>query len=345
MDLMRGKTVQIEPTDLQYVRSVAHLLGNHELLDLVEPYIVKNLDPTNIVREIHAKQRASGNIHAEIGFAAAHFTEIPRQALRSLDLPVIKQIVHHPLLQIEDEGWLFEFILECVEANGIDWRELFDVVQFEYLSTTQMEGFLKVIDVATLNDVLWEKLQRRLLAAVTVNGRRDRSPFQTASVMPDDDMKFDGIFAYLERESGGDILKNGNVSIVASSEQGSASAANVVDLTANSYFASQNDRNQWLLVNFNRRKVLMSHYELRAYNGKFNMKSWVLQGSNDRFEWTTIDAQSNNDLQAPGCEVRYVCRKTAPFQYFRIRMKENHFGNDVMVLANLEFYGELMATA
>jgi hypothetical protein len=252
------------------------------------------------------------------------------------------QVLHHPVLQIDDEAWLFEFILECIESLGIDWRVLFEVVRFEYLSSAQIHSFLDLITFDDITSRMWENLQQRLSASVIPGPPRYRSQGRSVRIEPNDDLKFDGIFAYLERESGGDLLHSGSVSIIASTEQSTAARAdNVVDLAPNSYFASHNQRNQWLMINFNRKRVLVTHYELRTYNGQFSLKSWVFQGSNDRFEWTTIDVQSNDDLKNPGSECRYTCRYTSPFQYFRIRMNENHFGNDVMVIANLELYGEV----
>jgi hypothetical protein len=58
----------------------------------------------------------------------------------------------------------------------------------------------------------------------------------------------------------------------------------------NSYWHSNFEPNSWLCIDFSSRKVCASDYLLRSATQN-RPKSWILEGSNNKSDWTIIDRQ------------------------------------------------------
>jgi hypothetical protein len=63
-----------------------------------------------------------------------------------------------------------------------------------------------------------------------------------------------------------------------------------------SRFLSQNQPNQWLSIKFNTKKIIFFGYLFRSYynaSSACNLKTWILEGSQDNINWVLIDNQIN----------------------------------------------------
>jgi hypothetical protein len=115
------------------------------------------------------------------------------------------------------------------------------------------------------------------------------------------------------------------------------------------------DSDSWMAVDLGEgRSLRLDHYCLRSDNrATHKLRSWILQGTNDGVEWTTlrkhVNDQSLGDTPmstaawpVEGCDVAY--------RYFRIfKTGPNSTGPnsnwDYLMCAGIELYGQLMQLA
>ena len=161
--------------------------------------------------------------------------------------------------------------------------------------------------------------------------------------------KLDGVIAQLTRECGGNVHNKGIVNVTASSVANESNhPKNATEFETKQDFYSQNEPNSWICYDFKERRVIPTSYSARSsYGGPGgdNLKSWVIEVSNDRALWTEIDCRNNNnDLNGYYVTARFkiswIPRES--FRFFRLRQTgKNHRGNDRLELSSLEIFGTL----
>ncbi|NEW07633.1 carbohydrate-binding protein [Paenibacillus sp. SYP-B3998] len=94
----------------------------------------------------------------------------------------------------------------------------------------------------------------------------------------------------------------------------------------------------WLQFDFGK-QVTIDGYALTAANDvpERDPKSWVLQGSNDNANWTTIDTKSNESFSLRHQRNHYILKNnSAAYQFYRLNNLKNHSGNRLQ-LGEVEF--------
>ena len=162
---------------------------------------------------------------------------------------------------------------------------------------------------------------------------------------------FDGIIKYLENKYGENIIQQGIISIEVSSNNYPGNTylglpENLINYNWEYGFYSRNVLNSWFEVNFKNNKVKINGYSLKTagyFQNENHLKSWVIEGSNDRSNWTEIDKKENNyDLYSHNQKYFPISQLIDEFQFIRIRnIGKNHSDEDCLVLVNFEFYGEI----
>jgi hypothetical protein len=152
----------------------------------------------------------------------------------------------------------------------------------------------------------------------------------------------DGIISYLTKKHGGNVQEKGIVTITSKSVYDDPKCAlkNVADLTSDSYFCSTNEPGQWVCWDFREMRVRPTHYTIRTDC----LKSWVVEGSLDGSSWTEIDRQTDNyDFNHSYIQTAsFAVSKPAEFRFIRLtQIGTNHFRNDQLGLAAVEFFGAL----
>lgn len=159
---------------------------------------------------------------------------------------------------------------------------------------------------------------------------------------------FDGICAALNQICGGNAAKEGLLSITASSTFGKCKPYVVLDYSKEIwYWVSDDKSGQWIMFDFGRRQIYIEHYTLKTFStlpGTRHIKSWVLQGSNDKDDWVALDEQINNsDLNGVNKCKTFACKSVQnPQRYIRLlNLGPNHSGTNELYIQNIEFYGQL----
>jgi hypothetical protein len=156
--------------------------------------------------------------------------------------------------------------------------------------------------------------------------------------------EFEGIIHELTKECGGNVHLKGIVDITSSGD-GRNKAYQIADHGWNSYWVSTNIPNSWICFDFKYRSVALTHYTLKS-NGDdgWFLLAWVMEGSNDVTNWTTLDTRNTGDLKGIYVVKNFGCSSGCSefFRYIRLRQTaKNSSGTDHLIFCNIEFFGSL----
>ena len=159
----------------------------------------------------------------------------------------------------------------------------------------------------------------------------------------------DGIIAWLTRECGGNVHREGVVKVTAS-RRGGGQPENVVDFGSNSHICTTNSPNSWIRYDFVGWRVTPTSYSITSYGdgpGYDHPRSWVFEVSNDGSEgsWDVVDSRENNKELNAKLVTRTFAISAPPsgsFRFVRLRQTgKNHAGNDFLEISALELFGTL----
>jgi hypothetical protein len=159
----------------------------------------------------------------------------------------------------------------------------------------------------------------------------------------------DGIIAFVSKKCGGNVHEKGVVEVIGKAHNAipNNAAKKVADLQANTNFYSVDEPNQFICYDFRKLRVRPTHYTIRSacdgYVNYSNLKSWVIEVSDDGRNWTEIDRRMNNsDLNDRNVIQTYQVQKSVECRFFRLRqIEKNHRGYDHIVIASFEVFGTL----
>jgi hypothetical protein len=109
-ELMKGVEIAPLNCDVGGILDTASLLGNTELFSKVVDS-EGPLEKKNVCSRLQRKCDASLRDECEVDFAAQHFYELDLESLQQLDLSIVERIVSSPVLCLDREDSLLDFIL------------------------------------------------------------------------------------------------------------------------------------------------------------------------------------------------------------------------------------------
>jgi hypothetical protein len=275
----------------------------------------------------------------ELDFLASKFHEFddPLSKLKSLDFWMIEKIVLSQELKLKSEDSLYTFICAGLDTNS-DFFSLFQHIRFDSRSTENMCEFCELVsksfDRFTLS--IFESLRKRHIIPVI--------PFQSSTRCEVE------IIRFLTKKCCGNAQKKGEIGIEFSSLHPSSlwqQWTRVVDLDDKdvySVFHSDNKPNSWLSYDFKSKRVYPTEYYIRSRNaGSNHMRSWVIEGSNNRDDdrWIQLDRRDNiSDLSQANGEVRFPIAHHDWFRWIRLRQTGRTSTNDDwLVISAFDIFG------
>jgi hypothetical protein len=201
----------------------------------------------------------------ELEFMGSRFSPLCEVLKRSLTIDDFKAILSHGSLRIESEDWLCLFLIGLFDSDD-SFFSLFEFVHFEFVSEGTIEEFLKRSPkiLSLLNFSIWERISARLVLPVYKRTRNDRVAVRTFPLRRE--APFDGIFAYLRQECGGNIHDRGVVNMTASSTS-NGHVKNLADGPTRSWFPSANEKNSWVKIDFKNARVGLTDYSIATQLG------------------------------------------------------------------------------
>ena len=146
------------------------------------------------------------------------------------------------------------------------------------------------------------------------------------------------------------LLDNGVVSVTASSVYNTNNhlqPKNVLDYNdAHMCFASKDEPNSWLFVDFHNYRVKPSHYSIQSQGdggkGICHPQTWEISGSNDGSSWTRLDSRNNDKSLTVTFEIQY--KNSEFYRYLKImnkgvNTKSSPFDTNVLYFSSIEFFG------
>jgi hypothetical protein len=160
-----------------------------------------------------------------------------------------------------------------------------------------------------------------------------------------------GIIKFLTDKCGGNVHDKGLVTVIAdrpfNKEIGNA-PKNIADLEKHTDFFSANQPNMWIGYEFRKGKIKPSAYSIRPHHawkpGGHNLKSWVIEVSDDSENWRVIDTRTNDATLNSGKEAKvFELNEYVQCRAIRIRQTaENHKGAHTILISAFEVFGDLI---
>jgi hypothetical protein len=347
LSLGSGSPLPVSDSNLDFFLRVARALLNSELFHSL--CAIRGGDARNCVHELQfcLERGVPCDLDSLLEKCSSSFFELPESSLSELSVSLLGSILSHPSLQIVSEDNLYEFVKSLVLRDE-SYSILLEFVRFEYLSLDSIRDFTQLISdsFSLLTPSIWGSLIHRLNVSVSPSPIiSDR--YYIDSVRFCEDRPLDGIVSLLTRTFRGNIHDLGVVTVSASSQQCSdCGVAVLVDFSSGLRgFATLNQPDSWICIDFKTRCINPTHYSVRTRTDgdSCHPRSWILEGSNDGETWIPLDSRENNrELSGLGCVKTF---STANPRFVRsIRIRQTGYcsaSNDHLVFKSLEFFGSL----
>lgn len=302
-------------------------------------------------------------IEREVDFISENFGDlvVKRSSdLRKLGRVTLEKIIGNDRLIVESESQLLKFVSSLYAEND-EFSDFFEYVYFENVSGSEIDEFVGQFKVYDMTSGMWYSLCRRLVLSVepksdtlTENrhhktkkdGKRKKNQLNSIDVeFTNNDLK--GIFSYFRSHSS----INEEVNVTCSSHSG-GDIDLLLDIENRSNdFYTGDYQNSWICFEFKKHLLIPSSYSIRAHRagpGGNHQKSWVLEGSNDKSDWKSIDEHENcsylnESFVVHTFPVLYQNENKEPFKYIRIRQtSQNWCNNNILNFCSIELYGKLV---
>lgn len=342
--LLNGLPASLPLNQINILYAIALELKNDELLSLVNVELMNE----NVIEIMKAKYNLSLDIEREIQYIASHFYELNKE-MHSLDLTIIDSIISSRDLIVMSEHELFNFISSLININGDEYRYLLKYLCLEYLDNDDMKIFVHLIEQSDVEDLL-PCIYRRLLCKVAYYPLYHLEKRRFRGFVPYTGHKFQGIFSLMWKWNKACPLEKGLINIEETTDRSISSVPYLIDPEKRNqtdwYCVTNNVEGAGFIIDFKDKKVQLSGYSLKAHSIKYSntnfVKSWIVEGSNSKNRWKTIDYQKSNLLQSNLAEGYWPCEKSSPYRYFRILMTDkNTSGYNYFALHAIELFGSI----
>jgi hypothetical protein len=351
LGLALGKAVDINETNCDFISEVAQELENIELYLLAEEQL-RECPGGRVVPRFRARKRLGLDCEKEAETVASQFFSIASEVMDLLNASEMSEILAHPALKIESEDQLYSLIAARFDRHP-DFFKLLEYVRFEFLSVDTISRFVQTSHqyIPLIGESLWARIGQRLVLPVEANHPQPADPrYATAAVnsVPKPQPSH-GIISALTAKYGGNLHVLGIVEVTASTAAPYGFLPHyVLDIERDSAFVSLNAPQQWLRIDFRSRRVWISAYRIRSFfNGtenSCNLRSWILEQSNDAQAWAMLDEQQdNNDLNGRNLSATFSVRKRDPARYVQLRQTgPDHAGSYFILISSIEFFGDVI---
>lgn len=343
--LLNGSTIKVKNDIISIFYSIMLELGNEEVL----PNIEEELTIDNAIEIIQTKNIRLMDVWKEIRFIASHFIEMKQDEISLLDLSLIDNILSSDSLVVESEHDLFNFIYELISSHGDDYQILLYSLRLEFLEKEDISIFMSYINEDNVGSFIPAFYNYFINSQPLIVDDNAPKRYQIPVSYKNDN--FQGILSLLWKEADGNPVTKQVIDIEDTTNCSQSKVLYLVDPEKrdkeNWYCpATSNTENGSFIFDFKEKRVSLSGYSLKAHSHAWYqvgfIKSWKIEGSNDKETWTIIDEQKSDTLQSYMAVGHWSCEKSDPFRYIRIMMTGPNTNKDFyMSLQAIEFFGSI----
>lgn len=179
----------------------------------------------------------------------------------------------------------------------------------------------------------------------------DKKSYEIQSFPQTPGSQFNGIIKYLTSKTGGNIHKNGTITLTSDNTSSSSFSdqlpETILDLNNDNWFgAKSGSKDYWLCFDFKDRKVEISSYTIQSYSFKSgHLKNWVLETSENSLDWKIIDQHMGDpSLNGESRVSSFNVGKNDFSRFVRIRQIGEFWRYERFIspgFSKIEFYGRL----
>lgn len=304
------------------------------------------------------------NLSKEYDFISSNFYSIMNDEnknivnkLKEMSNDELEHIISSDKLQIESENDLFEIIKEL----GRDKNCLLGLIEIQFLSVDKVNELIELINEfdLSISGQLWSSICRRLTIDIlqvnkNKNNRvRDRNKSQTKSEKSIMNVNCEnGIFKYLQKAPNENIYLLKTIDVEVSGIR-SGEIKNLFDHSKDTFFRADyynGNGNGYIIFDFKNIQANIEKYYFSMPTSKTGQsgcrpKTWLIEGSNDKQNWTVIDRRNNDtSLHSYEASNTFKTQKNNDFyRFIRIQSIESSNGSSDhrILLSEIEFYGEI----
>lgn len=380
-----GNSIEIDEKTSQELRNLSILIGNEEIFDRMNDLYPVALEEEKICEIIenlkyfeNFKKNNKKDLYFQflnddkiIDFIASHFY-CEDKSLACLAKPVLHRIISSSQLKVSSEDSLFEFINDIFSKEGDEEEEeltkihFYEELELAELSDEKLSEFVDEVDPSEMTGTIWMKvkdvIKRRNDKKVSdiqlmnryfrQNDHKERLKEMTIEYDVKSNDGFKGVIFHLGNGNGINSVKDGKIDIKASSAS-SGSLNNVVDFDNKSAsFNTRSEQDSWILYDFKERKLKPSQYSIMSDHwnlsgsGYHRPQTWIIEGSNDEKEWTTLDSRQNEkSLDSLNVSKTFEIQNKNNEYYRYIRIHQtgpNTGGSYDLRFSSLEYFGVLL---
>lgn len=184
---------------------------------------------------------------------------------------------------------------------------MFSYVYFVNVSNKLFEDFAQNFILNDLNNDIWKSIIERTLNSnvkpekwiETIKRRKYIKQKQKVGKCFEYEKgkEFNEIIKYLTNKTGGNIHDNKTIEVT--SNRFDSHPKNLLDFNASNYYCGSIKYDVWICFDFKKMKVKLSNYSILTISSQYSklgthhLKSWVIEISNDKKNWTVINEHSN----------------------------------------------------
>jgi hypothetical protein len=356
--LMKGFPIVINEENCYELERIFRVLDNNEILNSVVKFEIGDgkISASNCIFRLKIKKEHRLESEEELEYISSHLYKLDSQELSKLKefgAETLEMIMSSEKLRLRDEDSLLELIL----SFGSEFANLYDYIEFQFLSLNGIDKFLSSIKLEEISCNVWESLCRRLRCDVNPNSSISHKRFKRDSFPFSSNREFNGIIDHLSKKCGGNVHEKGIVEITSSGE-GTNKCWQVADYEWKDCWSSTASANSWICFDFKTRCVELERYVLR-YRKSNGPGPCEIEGSNDGTNWKILESRMTKgpfgearrfvgfgQSNVPDYEMSiYDCAKLGSNEFFRfIRLRQtgpNKSGNLQLNLCRIEFFGRL----
>lgn len=291
-------------------------------------------------------------LKTEIDFISSHFYEIDQNELKKFNIKILEMIINNEKLQLKDEDSLLKFVLDKYNEDE-KFSPLFGYVYFINVDDETFSEFIQNFDFNHLNHSIWESIIERTENSdvksekleETLKRRKYKENRNPKLFKYEKGKEFDGIFKYLTNKTGSNIHDNGTIEVTCNRFYPSNHPKYLLDFNESQYFCAKDNYDVWICFDFKQMKANITNYSIRTINQNnvsHHLKSWVIETSDDKNNWTVIDEHTDcQTLNGVNINDTFEVQKNQLARYVRLRQTSEPWGGNNLWFCYIEFFGYL----
>lgn len=360
INLGQLKEIEISTKNLEFIKESFKKLGNFDFYDNFESYYDQNTnedaeypDTYDFVEKLSIKEKlGSTNFNHEINYISHHFYEIDDniEIVSKLEPFLLEEILQNEELCITSEDSLLLLLISL----GEDYYHLFEYVYFQEISKICYLKFLSIFNLDFLNKSIWKSINNRIINLIQPDDWKNdfddnekRYKKKNEVILNFDfNNDFNGIISHLVQIGQGNPYKKKIMNVTSSSVYFDHYPHFCFDTFENTYFASEDKENQWILFDFKQNEIIPTYYLLRSqFDYINNLKSWMIEGSVDGINWTLLDKRLENySLKSKNVTEKFLIQKPMRCKFIRLtQLGLNWNNNNFLIISGIEFFGKLIS--